>query len=393
MVTCGRRWGKTATGLMATVRGHGPRRGTFRGALDGATVWWVGQNYTSVKRQIWPDLKRALVGAWTIKSEVDHYIRLPNGGSVTVKSADNPDSLRGFGLDGVVVDEAAFCREPLWSEVLRPMLLERNGWAMFISTPNGPNWFFRLFQRAFGDGWERWQRPTRDNPLITPQELEAARLQTGPRAYAQEYDAQFAEEEGALFPVEYFPDSMWFDAHEWPADDRCLRVVACDPSMGRGAGSDYSAIVAVAQSDGGYFVRADLEKRPPSQIVADCLRTHRQFRPHGIGFETLGFQQLLKDEFDRIAAQLGMDVAAYGLGCGPVVGKIDRIVGRLDPLLAARALRFLRGDRGTELLVEQLRGFPLAGYHDDGPDALEMAVRLLESRPWLGPEREVQVYA
>ena len=48
---------------------------------------------------------------------------------------------------------------------------------------------------------------------------------------------------------------------------------------------------------------------------------------------------------------------------------------RLGPFLSQRRLRFRSGSPGTRLLVEQMREFP-TGDHDDGPDALEMAVRL-----------------
>lgn len=360
---------------MATVRGHGPNRGVFPGALDGATIWWVAPNYTVANEIIWPQLKRALKDAWVDKSEVEHYIGLPNGGSVTVKSADKPDSLRGAGLHGVVVDEAAFCQDGLWEQILRPMLTVRQGWAMFITTPNGPNWFYRMFQEAANrDGWQRWQKPTWENPCISDEELESARVESGPREFAQEYLAQFTEEAGAVFPVEYFPESMWFD--EWPAETG-IRLIACDPSLGKTKLSDYSALVCLAKREDTYYVAADLEKRPPSKIVIDALRLYREFKSEAIGFEVVGFQQLLKDEFDAAVDARRMEVWSLGIPNGNEGSKTRRIL-RLDPLLDQGRLKFLRGDRGTELLVEQLRGFPLPKYHDDGPDALEMAIRLCE---------------
>ena len=48
---------------------------------------------------------------------------------------------------------------------------------------------------------------------------------------------------------------------------------------------------------------------------------------------------------------------------------------RLGPYLSSRRLRFKSASPGTRLLVEQLQTFPLSD-HDDGPDALEMALRL-----------------
>ncbi len=51
------------------------------------------------------------------------------------------------------------------------------------------------------------------------------------------------------------------------------------------------------------------------------------------------------------------------------MGKLGRIQ-RLQPLISSGALRF---SRRQVTLLEQLRQFPM-GAHDDGPDALEMAV-------------------
>ena len=77
VVVCGRRWGKTALGLMATIRGHGPQRGLFKGALDGGKIWWIAPDYITASNVIWPDLKRALKGVWLAKNEIEHRIELP----------------------------------------------------------------------------------------------------------------------------------------------------------------------------------------------------------------------------------------------------------------------------------------------------------------------------
>src|SRR5690606_33747913 len=107
----------------------------------------------------------------------------------------------------VVMDEAAFMQERAWREKLRPTLSDRGGWATFISTPNGQNWFYNLFQQADRSSWQRWQRPTRENPLIPQSELDEAVEAIGPRAFSQEYGAQFVNVEGAEWPSDYFtPD-------------------------------------------------------------------------------------------------------------------------------------------------------------------------------------------
>ena len=183
-IVCGRRWGKTALGLIATIRGHGQERDQRRGAIAGGSIMWVAPTYKILTRRIWPDIKRATQSIWLNKSEEDHTVWLPGGGKVQVASADNPDSLVGDGFDGLILDEAARVRAEVWHIALRPTLSDRSGWAIFISTPNGRNWFYKQFVAAQNrDGWETWQRPTFDNPLIEQAELDEALTTIGPRAF------------------------------------------------------------------------------------------------------------------------------------------------------------------------------------------------------------------
>ncbi len=435
MAACGRRWGKTAVGLLSVLRGHGPARGVRRGALDGGTVWWVAPTY-GVAAKIWRDLKRACRGGWTAKSETERRIELPGAGCVEVHSADAPDHLRGEGLDGVVFDEAAFIPEKVWRDVLRPALSDKQGWAMFLSTPNGKNWFYELTRAAKEDaaqgapygvrgsdcglgngpngrgaegwhglvdepttpsshplglspsnpqseirkgrenacwGWEAWVLPTSQNPLISAAELEEARRQLGLRAFAQEYEAHFLDLEGAEFSGAYFDDSIWFD--RWPDEREVrLRIMALDPSKGRTDRADYSAFVLmVVDAEGTMWIDADLARRDVRQIIDDGLRLARDFRPDAFGVEANQFQEVLADIFAERSRELNLRLPLWSMT--NVLNKQNRIRATLTPHLARGEFRFLRPSPGARLLVEQLIAFP-AGDYDDGPDALEMAVRL-----------------
>jgi predicted phage terminase large subunit-like protein len=340
----------------------------FRGAVDGATIWWVAPTY-KVGRKIWRDLRKACRFAAVDKSEVEQRIELPGGGSVTVQSADNPDVLVGEGLDGVVIDETGITDERLWKESIRPALSDKLGWAIFIGTPHGRNWYHKLFEYAGTEAnWERWQRPTSDNPLIPLEELEAAKRDIGPRAYAQQYDAQFMDMEGALFPGHYFPESIWFD--HWP-ENVAWKTIAVDPSLGKTDRSDYSAIVSLAlDSDGVMWVDASLERRPPAQIVRDVLTLAGTFQPHSVAVEANQFQTVLASQLMEASKRAGMMLPVQ-----PVIQTVKkeiRIAGTLDRYLAYGELRFRR-TLGGQMLVSQLQEFP-EGEHDDGPDALELAV-------------------
>ncbi len=191
VVACGRRWGKTTLGMVMAVS-H---------ALRGHRVWWVAPTYLLAFHP-WRAFKRRFAFEWASKIEYDRHIDLRNGGSITVKTADNPDGLRGVGLDFVVVDEAAFIPEYVWFDCLRPALSDRQGSALLISTPRGRNWFFHAYQMGLDPAqtdWHSWREPTIDNPLIPEQEIAEARCLLPERVFRQEYEAEFMTDGGAVF--------------------------------------------------------------------------------------------------------------------------------------------------------------------------------------------------
>ena len=185
-----RRWGKTRLGVNECLDV----------ATQGKRAWWVAPSY-KMSEVGWRPLHRLGYKIGAEVRKVDRQIILPNGGEVVVRSADNPDSLRGEGLDLVIMDECAFMQEMTWNDVLRPALSDRLGKAIFISTPRGRNWFWRLWQRGQSEDrdWQSWRLPTSDNPYINPGEIEAARQSLPELTFEQEYLAEFLENEGAVF--------------------------------------------------------------------------------------------------------------------------------------------------------------------------------------------------
>jgi hypothetical protein len=191
VLACGRRWGKTRLGVHECLDV----------ASQGGRAWWVSPSYKTSEVG-WRPLRDIGARAGAEIRKVDRQINLSSGGSVTVRSADNPDSLRGEGLDFVVMDECAFIAAEAWIEALRPSLADRQGRAMFISTPKGHNWFWQLWQRGQDaqDGeWASWTFPTSDNPYIAAEEIEAARAGSPERIYRQEYLAEFIDDAGGVF--------------------------------------------------------------------------------------------------------------------------------------------------------------------------------------------------
>ena len=191
VLSAGRRWGKTRLGVNECLDA----------ASKGGRAWWVSPSYKTSEvgwrplRQIARKIPNAEVRL------VDRMVTLPGGGFVAVRSADNPDSLRGEGLDFVVMDECAFMQREAWTEAIRPALSDRLGKALFISTPKGRNWFWESYQRGINgeEGWQSWTFPTVNNPYIQASEVEAAKRDLPEIIYRQEYLAEFVDDQGGVF--------------------------------------------------------------------------------------------------------------------------------------------------------------------------------------------------
>jgi hypothetical protein len=114
------------------------------------------------------------------------------------KSADNPDSLLGEGLDWVVVDEAARLKDFIWHEHLSQRLLDKAGWALLLSTPNGRDWFWKLYRRGQKNrdaAYESWASASWVNPRLNPALIEDERKRLRPEVFAETYAAEFVGED------------------------------------------------------------------------------------------------------------------------------------------------------------------------------------------------------
>lgn len=212
--------------------------------------------------------------------------------------------------------------------------------------------------------WFRTAEQHEQDRLLEPRDF-AAMAQQRPRA-----------EGGTEWEASCFSGPIWFDT--WPRDLTML-TVALDPSKGADSShGDYSAIVSLGRSlDGLLWIEADMARRDTKRIVVDgldyCDRMRLETgRPiDGFGCEANQFQELIADQFIEVSRKKGMQLPIYKIT--NTVSKVLRIR-RLTSYITSGAFRF-RNNPSTRLLVRQLEEFPI-GAHDDGPDALEMALRL-----------------
>jgi hypothetical protein len=196
VVVCGRRWGKSS--LAALIAGSDP---DFGALLSRRPVWWVAPTFR-VGQIGWRMLRRLYRPLTVEVNKSEGWLRLRGGGQIWVRSAHNPDHLRGEGIGLVIVDEAAFVPGEVWREALRPALADTRGKALLVSTPHGRNWFWEVYLRGQDPTqveWRSWQFPTSANPHIAPEEIEAARAHLPERIFQQEYLAEFLEDAGGVF--------------------------------------------------------------------------------------------------------------------------------------------------------------------------------------------------
>jgi phage terminase large subunit len=265
-----RRAGKT----VACV--HDLQRGAITCKKERPRLAYLSPFLRQSKQVAWDYLRAAMAPARALGASVHESelrVDYPGGGQVRLFGADNPDALRGIYLDGVVLDEYADMDPRVWSEIIRPALADRQGWAVFIGTPRGRNGFFDLWRRAQSEpDWFSLMLKASDTGLIAPAELALARRDLSEAQYAQEFECSFdaavigayfgalmreAETAGRVAGVPYDPAALVWTA--WDLGIRDATAIWFAQVIGRETRiNDYYEAAGV---DLGHYVRA-LDAKP-----------------------------------------------------------------------------------------------------------------------------------
>lgn len=205
--------------------------------------WIVGPVYDLGEKEfrvLWDDLiigqklglDKRVKKSYSIKTG-SMYIELPWQARVEVRSADHPETLVGEGLDWLILSEAAKQRSETWEKYLRPALADRQGTADFVTTPEGQNFLYKLWQLGRDPTfpqWASWQFASWENPYVFPggrqdPEILAVERTTTKEWFAQEYGAEFTAFVGKVFSewderthvrtVNYDPNLPSYVAFDW----------------------------------------------------------------------------------------------------------------------------------------------------------------------------------
>lgn len=248
---CGRRWGKTEAAAVDAA--------TFAIARPGSTQIIVAPTYDQ-SRLIFDTVEKLIMGSpvtrGLAKITRTPYPKLTFCGSVLMARTADEDgrNLRGHSADRVIVDEAAYVRDCVVQEVIAPMLADRNGRLVMISTPFGKNHFYRSFlkgSRGEDGSWASFTFPSWANPHISREYIERQRGEISARQFAVEYEAQFMDDAASVF--------AWEDinsAAERGAAGHRGEFSAVVAGIDWARYSDYTAVVVLGVSEAGLRVIA-----------------------------------------------------------------------------------------------------------------------------------------
>lgn len=284
-----------------------------------ARYFYVAPFLKQAKLIAWDYLKRyacTIPGVDFLEGEL--CVRFAGGARIWVCGADNPDALRGTYADGVVLDEYAQIKPDVFSEIIRPMLLSREGWAVFMGTPKGQNAFFELFNQAQKqarlepDVWWVGVFRADETGVIPPAELARLKQETPPTIFCQEYLCDFtASAENILIPIEAVLQACEREISE--ADYRYApKIMGVDPAR---FGSDRSVI----------FCRQGIKAFEPwvvngldnMALAARVAQQIERFRPDGVFVDAgcgggvidrlrqLGYRQITEVPFGGSAGKPG----------------------------------------------------------------------------------------
>ncbi len=181
VVAAGRRFGKSNSGgvdkLLPEVFYTKPIANQL--VMDGRKriFWIVGPTFSDSEKEfrvIWNILKRLEIPldkpSYNNPESGDMVITLWGGAmQIIAKSAQIPERLVGEGLSGVILSEAAKLKENIWPKFIRPTLGDFGGWSYSSSTPEGKNWFYRLWQQGQDPSnkqWRSWRMPAWRNQYV-----------------------------------------------------------------------------------------------------------------------------------------------------------------------------------------------------------------------------------
>ena len=254
----GRRFGKTHVAMRELAR--------YASQPD-KLIWYVAPSYRMAKNIVWDQLKNKLKELRWVEAtnEAELMLRLKSGSKIYLKGADSPDSLRGVGLDFLVMDEFQDITPETWTSVCRPTLSDKNGHALFLGTPRGVgSWSHEMYTMAkTTDEWDSFTFTTLEGGNVPESEIEAAKRDMDQKTFEQEYLATFNTYSGVVY--------YNFDRQETviPCKGKDVTEIHIGQDFNVGA---LASAIAVVEGNNIYFIDELLLNSSSTEDTADELK-------------------------------------------------------------------------------------------------------------------------
>jgi len=297
-------------------------------------------------------------------------------------SADNPDNIRGFGFQGIVIDEAAMISPDVWNYVLRPTIAQTLGWAVFVSTPKGHNWFYDLYTRGMDPGEEDYASftfPSKASPFFPAKEWDEAKRTLPEDVFRQEYMAEFMEDSAGVFRN---VDACLITQTERTETDKYHRhvVIGCDVAKH----TDWTVLIAMDTETGRCFAMERFNQLDWPIQKERILGFAQKYRGRLI-LDATGVGDPIYDDLKRVYA----DIEGFKLTSSSKTTLIQRLIVGVEQRRVswpATSIQTTVDGGPWEILTAELKRYEYeitpsggitynapSGYHDDCVMALALA--------------------
>lgn len=365
VVAAGRRTGKTRLAAWTLVvnalqakKGH---------------VFYVAPTQGAARDILWKELLELAHPVVTGSHVNNMQITLINGATISLKGADRPETMRGVSLKYVVIDEYATIKPDVWELILRPALSDQKGGALFIGTPAGRSHFYDLYKYAeLGDDheWAAWHFTSYDNPLIDPNEIEAAKRSMSSYAFRQEYMASFEAQGSEIFKEEWIKYGEEPELGDYYIAIDLAGFQEVGKAKSKNSRLDESAIAVVKVTPSGdWWIKDIIRGRWELNETANKIfQAVTEVRPVSVGIEKGIARQAVMSPLSDLQRRYNKYFNVKELTHGNQK-KTDRVVWALQGRFEHGRITLNKGD-WNEQFLDQLFQFPSALTHDDLIDAL-----------------------
>jgi phage terminase large subunit-like protein len=298
----------------------------------------------------------------------------PNGSLIEFKSSDDPQSLRGAGLDILWMDEAAFIRSEEPWQVMRPALSDKEGLLITTTTPDGKNWFYDEFwnKDAMKDENQgRVEYRSIDNPYFPKTEWEYTKQRYHPLLFAQEYMAAFDSMAGRDLAGEWL---HYYTEEDLPRNSdgtlqKLRKYMGVDPAVSMSGKGDrfVISVVGVSNDNKVYLLDQYAAKIPFAEQLEKIQEYYLRYNADIIGIESNAYQAALVQQAERLPSMPPI-VPIFAKG-----KKYERIMA-MSPLFRIGKVRIRQEHR--DFIDEWINyDASVRNPKDDCLDSVEIALR------------------